>query len=59
MPALVVGTSGQSPCLDVVSYAQCELVRSIERRRLVRRLGIVDQATHDRISRILATLLSL
>lgn len=31
--------------LDTVSYVQCELLRSVNRRRLVHRLGAIDSAT--------------
>ncbi len=42
--------------LHEVSYAQCEWVRSINRRRLVDRLGIADPTTTRQVAAILATL---
>jgi mRNA interferase MazF len=44
--------------LDDVSYIQCELIRSINRRRLVHQLGVVDLATSHRVSDIVKTLLN-
>lgn len=43
--------------LDHVSYVQCELVRSINRRRLVHRLGAVDRTVSTEVERVLRTLL--
>lgn len=43
--------------LDHTSYVQCELVRSINRRRLVHHLGAVDISTSNQVERILRTLL--
>ncbi len=43
--------------LDRTSYVQCELVRSVNRRRLVHRLGAVDLATSEQSTQILRTLL--
>ena len=43
--------------LDDVSYAQCEWLRSINRRRLVTRLGAADAATTREVSRVIRTLL--
>lgn len=41
----------QTTGLDHPSYVQCELLRSISRRRLVHRIGVVDldarAAVHD------------
>ena len=45
--------------LDATCYVQCELIRSINRRRLVRRLGSVDAPTSDHIRRVVVTLLNL
>ncbi len=42
--------------LDELSYVQCELLRSISRRRLIVKLGVVDWATSvaiDRVARVL------
>jgi mRNA interferase MazF len=44
--------------LDDTSYIQCELIRSVNRRRLVHRLGVVDLATSDRVADIVKTLLN-
>lgn len=44
--------------LDEVSYVQCELIRSVNRRRLVHRLGFVDRDTGERVDTIVRTLLS-
>ncbi|MDO8403136.1 MAG: type II toxin-antitoxin system PemK/MazF family toxin [Pseudomonas sp.] len=42
--------------LTHISYAQCEWVRSVNRRRLLTRLGIVDPITSREVGRILRTL---
>lgn len=44
--------------LDEISYVQCELIRSINRRRLVHRLGALDAATGHQVTHILKTLLN-
>ena len=43
--------------LDHTSYVQCELVRSVSRRRLVHRLGAVDLATSRQVADVVRTLL--
>lgn len=43
--------------LDRPSYVQCELIRSISRRRLVVRLGVVDAVTSHRVHDVVRTLL--
>lgn len=43
--------------LDEVSYAKCEDVKSVSDRRLVARLGVVDDAAHFGITRALRFLL--
>ncbi|HUF98904.1 MAG TPA: type II toxin-antitoxin system PemK/MazF family toxin [Ilumatobacter sp.] len=43
--------------LDTTSYVQCELLRSVNRRRLIHRLGSVDIEISRLISEILTTLL--
>lgn len=43
--------------LHELSWVQCELIRSVSRRRLVQRLGHVDLETSDRVGRIVRTLL--
>jgi mRNA interferase MazF len=40
-------------------YVQCELIRSINRRRLVHRLGTVDLVTARRVTDVLKSLLDL
>ncbi|MDZ7679206.1 MAG: type II toxin-antitoxin system PemK/MazF family toxin [Acidimicrobiales bacterium] len=44
--------------LDAVSYVQCELLRSINRRRLLHQLGVVDGGASREVSRIVRTLLN-
>jgi mRNA-degrading endonuclease toxin of MazEF toxin-antitoxin module len=44
--------------LDNTSYIQSELLRSINRRRLIHRLGTIDAATSTRVSEIIKTLLN-
>ena len=44
--------------LDNTSYIQCELIRSINRRRLVHRLGAVDPQISVRVASVVKTLLS-
>ena len=43
--------------LDDTSYVQCELVRSVSRRRLVHRLGAVDLDTSRQVADVVRTLL--
>src|SRR5262245_39100112 len=43
--------------LDATSYVQCELLRSVNRRRLVHRLGSIDQLTSGQVDTIVRTLL--
>lgn len=43
--------------LDDTSYVQCELVRSVSRRRLVHRLGAVDLTTSRRVADVVQNLL--
>jgi mRNA interferase MazF len=50
---------GPTTGLGEVSYVQCELVRSINRRRLIGRLGAVDTADSLLVRDILVTLLRL
>jgi len=49
--------AGESSGLDEVSYVQSELVRSVNRQRLVHRLGVVDSIASRQVSSILRTLL--
>lgn len=44
--------------VDHTSYVQCELIRSINRRRLVHRLGAIDMPTSTRVNQVLKTLLN-
>ena len=43
--------------LEEISYAQCELIRSISRNRLVHRLGAVDPETSRRVAAVVRALL--
>jgi mRNA-degrading endonuclease toxin of MazEF toxin-antitoxin module len=43
--------------LDRYSFVQCELLRSVNRKRLVYRLGSIDDATSDRVWAVVETLL--
>jgi mRNA interferase MazF len=43
--------------LDETSYLQCELLRSVNARRLIMKLGTVDPGTSKRVAGILRTLL--
>lgn len=49
--------SGAATGLDETSYAQCELLRSINRRRLVHRLGQIDSSASHQVTSVLKTLL--
>ena len=44
--------------LDETSYVQCELIRSINRSRLMHRLGSVEDAVSHEVAAIIKTLLS-
>lgn len=44
--------------LDEISYAQCELIRSINRRRLVHRLGQIDAAASHLVTSVVKALLN-
>ncbi len=44
--------------LGGTSYVQCELVRSINRNRLIHRVGAIDSDTSRRIATIVRTLLN-
>lgn len=44
--------------LGETSYVQCELIRSINRNRLVHRLGVIDSDTSRRVATVIRTLLS-
>jgi len=45
--------------LQQVSFVQCELIRSVSRRRLVHRLGSLDGMTSLRVAQVVRTLLGL
>jgi mRNA interferase MazF len=45
--------------LDESSYVQCERVRSVNRRRLVHRLGTIDARTAAAVGQVIRTLLDL
>ncbi len=44
--------------LEVTSYVQCELIRSINRNRLVHRLGAVGPEVSNHVAAIIKTLLN-
>lgn len=44
--------------LDDTSYIQCELIRSINRDRLVHRLGSVDPETSSKVATVIRSLLN-
>jgi mRNA interferase MazF len=50
-------TSMSPTGLDRTSYVQCELIRSVSRRRLLQRLGAIDPDTSARVTEIVKTLL--
>jgi mRNA interferase MazF len=43
--------------LDHTSYVQCELIRSVNRSRLVHRLGAIDRDVSHRVATVIRTLL--
>ncbi len=49
---------GPATGLDETSYIQCELIRSVNRHRLIHRLGSIDVATSEAVARIVRTLLN-
>jgi mRNA interferase MazF len=44
--------------LDATSYVQCELIRSVNRNRLIQRLGSVGPDISGRVATIIKTLLN-
>lgn len=44
--------------LDTTSYIQCELIRSINRKRLLHRLGAVGPDIGDQVTTVIKTLLN-
>lgn len=51
--------AGAGNGLDTTSYVQCELFRSVNERRLIHRLGSVEAATAECVSRVVRTLLGM
>lgn len=49
--------AGLASGLDETGYAQCELLRSINARRLVHRLGVVDVVSNRQIGIVIRALL--
>ena len=45
--------------LAETSYVQCELIRSVNRNRLLRHLGVLDSATSIQVTTVVKALLSL
>ena len=43
--------------LDETSYVQCELLRSVNARRLITQLGVIDLVTSTTVERVVRTLL--
>ena len=43
--------------LDQTGYLQCELLRSVNARRLITKLGVIDLATSTSVERVVRTLL--
>lgn len=50
--------AGAETGLDETSYVQCELLRSVNRNRLLRRLGAIDAATSSEVKTVVKTLLN-
>ncbi len=50
--------AGADTGLDTTSYVQCELIRSINRNRLVLRLGAVGPDTSAQVRTVIKTLLN-
>lgn len=48
----------QDTGIDHTSYVQCELIRSINRKRLVRRLGNIGPDASSQVATIIKTLLN-
>ncbi|MBU1495168.1 MAG: type II toxin-antitoxin system PemK/MazF family toxin [Actinobacteria bacterium] len=49
---------GEETGLDETGYVQCELLRSINRRRLMHYLGRIDSEASNRVTSIVKTLLN-
>jgi mRNA interferase MazF len=52
-----VGANGETG-LDTTSYIQCELIRSINRNRLVHRLGAINPDISNEVSTVIKSLLN-
>ena len=50
--------SGTETGLDATSYAQCELIRSVNRRRLRHLLGQIDAGASHQVASVVKTLLN-
>mgnify|MGYP001823170681 CR=1 FL=1 len=50
--------AGAESGLDITSYVQCELIRSVNRKRLIHRLGAVDPETSNQVATVIKTLLN-
>lgn len=50
--------AGVDTGLDSTGYIQCELIRSINRNRLVHRLGAVGQDISNQVGSVIRTLLN-
>lgn len=50
--------AGSETGLDQPSFVQCELIRSISRNRLVRRLGVVSSGVSSKVTMVVRTLLN-
>lgn len=49
---------GAATGLDETSYVQCELIRSVNRNRLLHRLGSINPESSNQVSTVIKTLLS-
>ena len=49
---------GAETGLDETSYAQCELIRSVNRRRLMHHLGQIDSDASRQVTSVVKTLLN-
>lgn len=54
----VEAEAGADTGLDTTSYIQCELIRSINRNRFVRRLGAIGSDVRSQVSTVIKTLLN-
>lgn len=49
---------GEDTGLDDVSFAQCELIRSVNRKRLIHPLGVVSAECSQQVATVVRTLLN-